>query len=398
MDPRLGVCLLNDSFPPPAIDGVANAVANYARIIHDDYGSAVVAVPNYPGSEDHNHPFPIVRYPSVKAPKITGYRMGLPIPGIIREIRRNPVDIIHCHCPFASSIVARALRQSTKAPLIMTYHTKFDIDIASYFDSPLFLSAAKRFIVSNHTVCDELWVVSRGAGENLRSLGYEGDYIVMENGIDFPKGMASYERIDEVSRKYDLHPDVPVFLFVGRMMWYKNLRLTISGLFKAKAQGAKFKMMFVGDGADSREIAEHVKDLSMQDDCILTGPIRDREELRAIYSRADMFIFPSTYDTAALVVREASACGLASILVRGSDPAEPVTDGINGILIDEDPESLSRVILSLIDNKSYMKTLGKRAMDDLFFSWDSSVSIAYERYQVVLEEYKSKKGKKKRTK
>ena len=254
MDEQLGVCLLNDSFPPPALDGVANAVLNYARIIHESYGTSVVAVPSYPGSEDYSHPFPIVRYPSVKAPKIAGYRMGLPIPGIIRDIKKHPVDIIHCHCPFASNIVGRALRQSTKAPLVMTYHTKFDIDIANYFASPLFLTAAKRFVVSSHVVCDELWVVSRGAGENLRSLGYEGDYLVMENGIDFPKGIATYEKIDEISSKYGLRQDIPVFLFVGRLMWYKNLRLTISGLFKAKAKGAKFQMMFVGDGADTRSL------------------------------------------------------------------------------------------------------------------------------------------------
>ena len=38
---KLNVCLINDSFPP-AIDGVANAVTNYARIIARDYGSPTV--------------------------------------------------------------------------------------------------------------------------------------------------------------------------------------------------------------------------------------------------------------------------------------------------------------------------------------------------------------------
>ena len=32
----------------------------------------------------------------------------------------------------------------------------------------------------------EIWTVSSGAGENLRSIGYEGDYIVMPNGVDLP--------------------------------------------------------------------------------------------------------------------------------------------------------------------------------------------------------------------
>ena len=43
----LNVCLINDSFPP-AIDGVANAVTNYARIIARDYGSPTVVTPGTP--------------------------------------------------------------------------------------------------------------------------------------------------------------------------------------------------------------------------------------------------------------------------------------------------------------------------------------------------------------
>ena len=38
---------------------------------------------------------------------------------------------------------------------------------------------------------------------------------------------------------------------------------------------------------------------------------RDREILRAWNTRADLFLFPSTFDTNGLVVREAAACGLA---------------------------------------------------------------------------------------
>ena len=44
---KLNVCLVNDSFPPD-IDGVANAVVNYARIINEGRGSAVVVAPANP--------------------------------------------------------------------------------------------------------------------------------------------------------------------------------------------------------------------------------------------------------------------------------------------------------------------------------------------------------------
>ncbi|MBQ9331347.1 MAG: hypothetical protein IJS11_00270, partial [Oscillospiraceae bacterium] len=54
----LHVCLINDSFPP-AIDGVSNAVTNYARIIARDYGEPTVVTPYYPKADDSVYPFPV---------------------------------------------------------------------------------------------------------------------------------------------------------------------------------------------------------------------------------------------------------------------------------------------------------------------------------------------------
>ena len=59
MDDSLGICLLNDSFPP-TVDGVANTVLNYATVIDKKYGNAYVVVPKYPDAED-DYPFEVLR-------------------------------------------------------------------------------------------------------------------------------------------------------------------------------------------------------------------------------------------------------------------------------------------------------------------------------------------------
>ena len=94
-------------------------------------------------------------------------------------------DIIHSHCPISSTLLARLLRERIDVPLVMTYHTKFDIDIANAIRSRILQEEAKRLLVQNIAACDEVWTVSRGAGENLRSLGYEGDYIVSPGAVAF---------------------------------------------------------------------------------------------------------------------------------------------------------------------------------------------------------------------
>ena len=77
-------------------------------------------------------------------------------------------------------------------PVVLTYHTKFDVDIRKAIKSELMQEALIHALVSNISICDEVWTVSRGAGENLESLGYTGSWRVMENGVDVPR-----ERIPE---------------------------------------------------------------------------------------------------------------------------------------------------------------------------------------------------------
>lgn len=384
---KLSVCLLNDSFPP-VIDGVANAVLNYARIIQEGLGSTVVGVPDYPGVTD-SYPFPVVRYPSFDTTKLVGYRAGYPFsPRALDALAEFAPDIIHSHCPVMSTVMARALRERLDIPVVFTYHTKFDIDIRRAISGHLLQQTAIRLLVDNISACDEVWVVSRGAGENLRSLGYAGDYIVMENGVDFPRGPVSQEKCEALRQELALPPEVPVYLFVGRMMWYKGIRIILDALAALRRSGQDFRMLLVGDGMERQEMEQLVKELRLDDVCIFTGAIRDREKLRTYFSLSDLFLFPSTFDTNGIVVREAAACGTASVLVRGSCAAEDVTEDGNALLIEENAASLKALLEQVGTNRPALRDLGQRALEQLYLSWEDSVTRAYARYGTVLDHYR----------
>ena len=386
---KLNVCLLNDSFPP-CIDGVANAVTNYAGVISAGLGRAAVVTPAYPEADDSVFPFPVLRYPSLDVTKLVGYRAGLPFDAeTMGKMENAGFDVIHSHCPISSTVLARALRDRIDRPVIMTYHTKFDIDIANAVRGKLLRDEAAKFLVHNIAACDEVGCVSRGAGENLRSLGYEGEYVVMPNGVDLPRGRVDQSLIDKATAGLDLPANVPVFLFVGRMMWYKGLRITLDALAKLMAAGRDFRMVFVGGGADLDEVKEYASSLGLEGKALFVGPVQDRELIRAWYCRADLFLFPSTFDTNGLVVREAAACALASVLVTGSCAAEDVEDGRTGFLIEENAESMAAKLTALMDEPEAMARVGETAQRDLYMSWDQAVHRAYERYGVVVENYRS---------
>ena len=400
----MNVCLLNDSFPP-VIDGVANTVMNYASVLEGMDGvSAAVGTPEYPGADYSSYPYTVIPYSSYDTTAIiSGYRAGNPLAmKAINALKNFSPDIIHSHCPVSSTIMARILRKETGAPVIFTYHTKFDVDIAAATSSKLLQKETIRALASNISACDEVWTVSRGAGENLRSLGYEGDYVVMNNGVDFAKGRADEKAVADAAEGYDLPAGVPVFLFVGRIMKYKGLPLILDAVRMLSDNDIDFRMVFVGSGRDADELKATVRNYGItlyekngdgiiktggsrqHGAVIFTGPIYDRGALRAWNTRADLFLFPSTYDTNGIVVREAAACGLASVLIKGSCAAEGITDGRNGYIIDETPDAMFGLLKELSAHLSDTAQVGQNAMDEIYLSWEDSVKTAYKRYEEVL--------------
>lgn len=381
------ICLLNDSFPP-VIDGVANAVMNYARCLHDCGKTGIVITPDCPDNEDSSYPYPIFRYPSLDLRKETGYMAGIPFsPELLRQLEPYNVRLLHAHCPIVSTMVARELRQVLDVPLVLTYHTKFDIDIANVIRSKALQEGSKRALLENINACDEVWAVSQGAAENLRSLGYEGDCIVMHNGVDLPRGRVSQEAIRSATDGFDLPESIPCYLFVGRIMWYKGLKIILDALAALQAEGQEYRMVFVGGGGDFDEVKAYSESMNLGSRVFFAGPVHDRETLRAWYCRADLFLFPSTFDTNGLVVREAAACGLGSVLVKGSCAAEDVEDGRNGLLIEENSSSLSQCLKRLDQNA--MHTIGENAQKELYLSWSDAIKIAMDRYEVVIDRYRS---------
>ena len=213
--------------------------------------------------------------------------------------------------------------------------------------------------------------------------------VIMPNGVDFPLGRAGDDQIAAATTGYDLPTNIPVYLFVGRMKWYKGQRIILDALAKLNAAGKNFRMVFIGSGADLSEIQDYAKICGIADKCIFTGAIHDREKLRAWYCRADLFLFPSTYDTNGLVVREAAACSVATVMIRNSCAAEGILDGRNGFLIDENAESLYTRLLSLNDRMDVMHQVGRTAAQEIYISWDTAVKNATERYEIVIDRYKN---------
>ncbi len=380
----LSVGLFNDSFPP-LIDGVAQTVKNYATHLQQMDCNVSVVTPSLQGAED-NYAFDVVRYPSFSVGEKVGYRIGIPFdPPTLVKLRAKKFDLMHVHSPFASSVLVNSINHRPHVPIVLTYHTRFDLDIKKRVSSAAMRKVAMSFLLDNVNSADEVWVVTRSSERFLRDIGYEGSCRVMQNGTDFARGKASDTAIYALRESLGLHDDRPIFLFVGRLMWYKNIRLILDALAMLRKQGMDFQMFFVGEGYDAPEMQEYAETVGLKNCVTFTGPIRNREQLRAYYSITDLFLFPSTYDTCGIVVKEAAACDCPSLLVRDSCAAEGIVHRKNGYLTEDHPFVCAEVIRHAVQDRSALKQTGITAGRTLYLSWKEAVAGAYTRYTEILE-------------
>ena len=145
----------------------------------------------------------------------------------------------------------------------------------------------------------------------------------------------------------------------------------------------------MGKGTDSEAVRAYTEELGLKRQVVFVPPVYDRRVIRAWYCRADLFLFPSSFDTNGLVVREAAACGLGSVLIRGSCAAEDITDGQNGFLIEENAASMAAMLRTLMGQTQVMSQVGQRAAREIYVSWEDAVAGACHRYGTVLENYRS---------
>ncbi len=366
------VGLYNDSFSPQ-VDGVAVTVANYSKIINRDYDSAYVVVPKMKKRNAKDFDFPVLEYPSTKITLAGQYNLGLPVSYKLDKMLMDiETDLIHSHCPFTSGLYASYMADKKKVPHVTTFHSKFKDDVNSrhMFKTDLPGEIVAKQIVEFYKYCDHVWAVNKGTANTLIEYGHKGDITVMPNGCDMEVSFADPAKKKALMEKYGFTSNAPLLLFVGRLTFTKNLDVVVKALGALNRCGVDFNMLFVGNGEDQQTMEDMAKDEMIVDKVKFAGKILDRAILRDIYTCADLFLFPSVYDNAPLVVREAAACGTPSIMIAGSNSAEDSIDGLDAFLCKNTVEDFTLTLANALQNADLIK-VGEMARKNIYRTWDS---------------------------
>jgi UDP-glucose:(heptosyl)LPS alpha-1,3-glucosyltransferase len=112
-------------------------------------------------------------------------------------------------------------------------------------------------------------------------------------------------------------------------------------------------------------------------------------QVERYYAAADLFVFPTVYDSFGLVVTEAMASGLPVVASRAAGAAELIDHGTDGLVVDDpwDPAALAAAIGSLVGDAALRSRLGGAARQKAErYTWDETARRTMAVYQEVVAE------------
>ena len=380
METNIG--LFNDCFPP-VMDGVAVCVQNYAYWMQKKVGGVSVITPNVPGADYSQYEYEVLDYFSVPVPFSHPYVTGIAEidPAFLTKILKRPFKIVHAHSPFAAGMAAAKVAHFLRVPMVATFHSKYRDNFDRVIHAKPVVDQLIKRIVGFYEHADEVWVPQESVKAVLREYGYKGPIEVVYNGSDLV-GDYPDTYFTNARKTLGIQPDEFTFLFVGQHIWEKNVRLIIEALEKVK--DIPFKMLFVGNGYAADAMKEMVHQKGLDNQVTFVGTVTDRETIKQYYAAADLFLFPSLYDTDGLVVKEAAALHTASVMVETATAASIVTDGQDGFLIPNDADRFAQLLRELVNDPKRVQRVGLQASQSLVRSWEDIVDEVLDRYNRLI--------------
>ena len=287
-------------------------------------------------------------------------------------------DVVHAHVgivsPFAWSGIAAARRAGL--PLSLTFHCVL---------GPWAPMAGALGPISPVRLWQrggaDLTAVSSMLAAEVRRAGAREPVTVLPNGITIDDWRL--ERPGPEGRR----PRRPVTV-VASLRWIERKRpLQVVRAFAHAVRdtpGCDAVLKMYGDGPLRDRLAQEVADSGLADRITLVGRV-ERSELARAFTCADIYLQTSPADSFGISTLEARSAGLAVIALRSSGVSDFVTDGVDGLLADDDA-GLARELAALLGDDELLERIKEHNYEvDPLPEWGTVVQMNVEAYRRAID-------------
>lgn len=180
---------------------------------------------------------------------------------------------------------------------------------------------SKRYI---HLTCSRLaseWMFSRKKDDNV---------IMINNGVDLKHFIYNSDIRKKIRNNLNIENYV-VLGTVGNLSYAKNPELLIDIFYNLKNKD-KYRLLFVGDGANRQEVEMYAKNRGVYECCVFLG---NSEDVSQLLNAMDIYIMTSRFEGLPVSAVEAQANGLPCILSESITKETKMLDTCRFISINE---------------------------------------------------------------
>lgn len=193
------------------------------------------------------------------------------------------------------------------------------------------------------------------------------------NGIDYKKFVLA-KKIGK--REYE-------FIHVGRFSYPKNHELLINAFSKVLKEYPNVKLVLLGDGELRNEIVDQINSLNLFNNILLLGSVNN-DEVAKYLAKSYYFLLPSRYEGNPISLLEAMAAGCVPICTCVGGMKNIIVDGKNGFFVEGNEDSLSDMMISVLENSIFTEELSSKITDEISVYDIKNVGnkylILYEKY------------------
>ena len=371
----------------PMVDGVVNVVDQYARQLSKHH-EVIVFAPK-PGNRKYVDEFPyeVIRVFKIQVPN-TDYHLAIPPldSKLNRRLADIDLDIVHIHSPFSMGELGVMYAKKNGKPLFATLHSQYKQDFELRLKLKPITELMLKDIIKRLNKCDQTFTVNQTILNVYKSYGLKKIPKIIPNATEMTYLMGQEHKASLVQT---LHMSSNVFnmLFVGRIDKIKNITFILKTLKELHTMSMPFHMYFVGHGPDIEYFQSYVVSNALKDKVTFTGAIYDRNRLAAMYESADLFVFPSLYDTNSLVQLEAASQKTPTIFIKDAATAHHIIDNVNGYLEENNPKKFAKRIEDIASHPIENTMIGEKAYETIYHQWEDSVSMLLKYYEEALEDH-----------
>jgi glycosyltransferase involved in cell wall biosynthesis len=306
----------------------------------------------------------IVRLPTVLRHRLADYPQmlfGIPhLPSLLHYLIANQIDLVQCSTPGPVGIMGLIAGRLSGLPVIGQYHTDLPTYATSILGDPIVGAMVGRFVGWFYGALDRVLVPSRAMADRLQSLGVRPEKLeTIPRGIDLAL-FSPERRTEHAFESFGLNGE-PKVLYVGRLSREKGLDALIDGFGQLAVELPGARLVMVGDGPYSDELAKRASAVGGNGNVVFTGELTG-ERLAQVYASSDVFVSPSETETFGNTVVEAQAAGVPVVVASRGAARENIVEDVTGLVVDaRKPEEISAALYRLLSQPELRARMGGEA-------------------------------------